>query len=177
MNKPVTAQLIESNPRTKKKPRLAFKTRYQREDIHKDKWLHDDERILNALGDELVEWAKSDSSLVIDKFPTLKGYSSNTFFRIGSKYSHFVECVEIAKDLIANRLHEAYFSKKIDTTYLFKILPLYSWRYKEDRDAIIAKAALTNAQKQTIELFTISESELVTKKLESNGNRDNNKVE
>ena len=78
-----------------------------------------------------IEWASTDDAMEIDDFPVKFYISPARFYKLAETNEYFKNGLAIANALIAGRLKQDVRRRNLDKDYLFRLLPLYSPRYKE----------------------------------------------
>jgi len=78
---------------------------------------------LNKLGDELVDWMKSDKDNVwLKEFATLKGFPAGNISRYSKQSKYFAEKLAIAKDMQESKLVKGVLDKHYSPTFVKFIL-------------------------------------------------------
>lgn len=90
-----------------------------------------DHKEQNALGDELIAWAREEGSVAIEDFPLGKNISPKRFFGCAKYNEYFRECVEIARGLIGSRLFKGALSDDYNQAVIMKTLPRYNEEVRE----------------------------------------------
>jgi hypothetical protein len=108
--------------------------------------------LFKRLADDYVEWAGYEDSLVLTKFPLLKGITPDYFWELCRANEHLARANKIAKALVACRREELMLKGKLRERPVMHIMHRYSddWDKADKRWAELKKPEESKSQIQTI---------------------------
>lgn len=89
------------------------------------------EIVLQRLAEEYIDWADRDDSLILGDFRLSKKISRTHFHNLVTNHETMRLAHEYARDKIASRRESGGVTRKFDSGFILKSMPLYSDDYKK----------------------------------------------
>lgn len=104
----------------------------------------------NELADDMIEWSKLETSLVIEDYPLSKNISPYKFFKLALNNEYFDEALQFARAMIASRSYKKAVNREVDGSMVMKMMPLYNPEYRE---FLREKSAIEGSKQNPIQVI------------------------